>query len=159
MCCALFNKQTKEIEEPAPLIEYAYASSHMQISSFSSVRTTMFVSFFFFKCTARKTSSFSGKRLYARVRTNAELVLECFPSLEKGKKNKKNLCDGLKYEKFRGDALEVFHLFCAARQESSGRRGPCQNKSGFPRRRSNMTVLLVDFDQDDLLSFPGKVAQ
>ena len=53
--------QTKEIVEPAPLMEHAYASSDMQISYvLFSVQTTMFVSFFFFKCTARKTSSFSG---------------------------------------------------------------------------------------------------
>ena len=38
LCCPLFNKQTKEIVEPAPLMEYAYASSHMQISYFFRFR-------------------------------------------------------------------------------------------------------------------------
>ena len=40
VCCAVHYliNQTKEIVEPAPLMEYAYASSHMQISYFFRFR-------------------------------------------------------------------------------------------------------------------------
>ena len=115
VCCAVHYliNQTKEIVEPAPLMEYAYASSHMQISYFFRFRRQcLFPSF-----------SLSARR-EKRALSPASVDCCCWWNVfHLSKEGKKNLCDGLKYEKFRGDALKVFHLFCAARQSrSSGRR-------------------------------------